>query len=146
MAPGDDAQRGGHLAALRALHRLARVLAGISTLPSALLVDARVTPAGATEMGFGAASGNVNGVPPSGDEGVFLLTVRTESSIRCHSADRMARSGRCRGTDGAEECDGARDAVRYPDAGRCGAAGDRSAGGAGEADGDVPPAPFQEFR
>jgi hypothetical protein len=56
VAPRDDGQRRRRRPALRAVDRLARSVAGLGELAGPLLVDGLVAPAGAPEMGFGAAS------------------------------------------------------------------------------------------
>ena len=65
MAPADDAQRRRGGPALGAVHRVLGVRPGLADLLGALLVDGPVTPAGASQMGFRAASGPCgDGVPP----------------------------------------------------------------------------------
>src|SRR5687768_3873526 len=65
VAPRDDVQRCGRLAALGAVDRVLRVRAGLADLLRPLLVEGPVTPAGATQMCFCAASRPVgDGVPP----------------------------------------------------------------------------------
>jgi voltage-gated potassium channel Kch len=62
-------------------------------------VDARVAPAGATELGFDAASGlNGNGVPP-GRWGMSPLTLLSESSMRIPRAGQSRAPTRVPGRD-----------------------------------------------
>src|SRR5829696_3765430 len=63
VPPGDDAQWRRRDAALGALDGRTGLCPGGGDLGGSLLVDARVAPAGATEVSFSAASG-LNGVPP----------------------------------------------------------------------------------
>ena len=68
VAPGHDLQGSGRAAALGALDRLLALGAGLGDFGGALLVDLRVTPAGAPEMVIGASSVlSGNGVPPGTD-------------------------------------------------------------------------------
>src|SRR4051794_10716754 len=68
VPPRHDVQRRGGRAALRALHRLLRAGPRLADLLRPFLVDGLVSPAGATQMSFGAASSlHGDGVPP-GDE------------------------------------------------------------------------------
>src|SRR5687767_10234944 len=65
VAPGDDVQRRGRLAALRAVDCVLRVGPRLGDLLRPLLVDGPVAPARATQMCFCAASRPVgDGVPP----------------------------------------------------------------------------------
>src|SRR5688572_1726663 len=65
VAPADDAQRRRRRAALGAVDRLLGVGPGLADLLRPLLVDGPVTPAGATQMCFCAASRPCrDGVPP----------------------------------------------------------------------------------
>src|SRR3954447_13444860 len=65
VAPGDDAQRCRRRAALGTVDGLLRVCPRLADLLGAFLVDGLVTPAGAPQMSFGAASGpGSDGVPP----------------------------------------------------------------------------------
>src|SRR5829696_8410870 len=57
VAPGDDVQRGRGRAALGTVDGLLRVCPRLADLLGPFLVDGLVAPAGAAQMGFGAASG-----------------------------------------------------------------------------------------
>src|SRR4051794_13969579 len=56
VPPRDDGERRRPGTALRALDRLVRSGPGLADLAGPLFVDLLVSPTGATEMGFGAAS------------------------------------------------------------------------------------------
>ena len=83
VAPADDVQRRGRRAAFGAVDRLLRVRPRLGDLLRPLLVDGPVTPTGATQVRFRAASRPCgDGVPPGEKRDVRVDATRVRQPVR----------------------------------------------------------------